>query len=260
MAKLASCPNGHFYDADRWEQCPYCGQPEHTVPIFPDRPEDEGKTAPLESDTGKTMPLDEGKTVPLQEEVMNKTQPLNDADMNKTQPLDDAGAGRTVPLVDVSASIRQSNWQPWLLRIALGVMAFGGLLAVFQCVQMVGRLYDKISYLWGNISYLWGNTWTHGLLIDIICCVVTCLCCVWCLRAKGAQPSFPLSVVLAAAGIGLALYGCNQFFRLVSWGELSFAKKLGATNFILINVLCLIAAILAWAAIFLYQRKMRKNS
>lgn len=246
MAKLASCPNGHFYDADRWEQCPYCGQPEHTVPIFPGRPEDEGKTAPLESDPGKTMPLDEGKTVPLQEEAMSKT-----------QPLDDAGAGRTVPLGEAPMSPpplrREADWQRRLLWIALGVMAFGGLLAVFQCVQVVGKRYDKISYLWGN-------AWTHGLLIDIICCVVTCLCCVWCLRAKGARPSFPLSVVLAAAGIGLALYGCNQFFRVVSWGELSFAKKLGATNFILINVLCLIAAILAWAAIFLYQRKMRKNS
>lgn len=46
MAKLTSCPNGHFYDGDRFDHCPYCAQPERTTPLFHDQPEDTARPPP----------------------------------------------------------------------------------------------------------------------------------------------------------------------------------------------------------------------
>lgn len=265
MAKLTSCPNGHFYDADRWEQCPYCGQPEHTVPIFPGRPEDEGKTTPLESDPGKTMPLDEGKTVPLQEEVMNKTQPLNGADMDKTQPLNDAGAGRTVPLDEAPTAPpplrREADWQRMLLLAAAGLAAASTLLSLIDMMIL------------GTLFWLW------PALADAVCCAAICLCCVWCVKTEGARPWPWLPIVLALVGIPAAFWALQRnylsavyyillipnrvlgTFRAVSLPQfLSFASKEGCLAHVLTRFASLAAAVLGPIAIFLYQRKMRKNS
>lgn len=254
MAKLASCPNGHFYDADRWEQCPYCGQPEHTVPIFPGRPEDEGKTAPLESDSGKTMPLDEGKTAPLQEEVMNKT-----------QPLDDTGAGRTVPLDETPMAPpplrREADWQRWLLLAAAGLAAA---CTLFSLIDMM---------ILGTLFWLW------PALADAVCCAAICLCCVWCIKTEGARPWPWLPIVLALVGIPTAFWALQRnylsavynilliphrvlgTFRAVSLPQfLSFASKEGCLGHVLTRLASLVAAVLGPIAIFLYQRKMRKNS
>lgn len=247
MAKLIQCPNGHFYDMERSPQCPYCGQSEAQRPMPPEDGADAGRTVPLREEA-----VD--KTVPLQEEAMNKTQPLNGTGMDKTQPLSGTGMGRTVPLADAGTPARQSNWQNRLLRISLDVTVFVGLLSVLGCVYFLWR--------WeGHTGELLATRWYREVLVSLACCVVTCLCCVWCLRTKGARPGFPLSIVLAAANIGLTLYEAEPWFRSISHFGLRrtfFLNKAGLIQAV-INILCLIAAILVWAAIFLYQRKQKQD-
>lgn len=288
MAKLTQCPNGHFYDMERSSQCPYCSQSEAQPPMPPDCPGEEeflarlaeresaaqargvtgdippvdgadaGKTVPLREETaGRTVPLQEevmNKTVPLQEEAMNKTQPLDGAGMDKTQPLSDAGMGRTVPLADAGTPARQSNWQNRLLRVSLDVTVFVGLLSVLGCVYFLWR--------WeGHTGELLATRWYREVLVSLACCVVTCLCCVGCLRTKGARPGFPLSIVLAAASIGLPLYGSEPWLRSISHFGLRrtfFLNKSGLIEAV-IKMFCLGAAILAWAAIFLYQKKQKQD-
>jgi len=58
MAKLTKCLNGHFYDAERFPQCPYCAG--------------QGGTAPLQNETvGRTVPLGNAGT-PVQRSASDR--------------------------------------------------------------------------------------------------------------------------------------------------------------------------------------------
>lgn len=244
MPKLVQCPNGHFYDAERSEQCPYCDRP--GIPMPPDCP---GREEFMRR-------LAEREAAERERGVTAEIPPVDGPAADKTVPLQEEGADKIQPLTDAGIPSRQSNWQLGLLRIALGIAVFGGLLAAFRSFQ-----YRAYGRAW-DIGFLWDHVLGRGLLVDVICCVVTCLCCIWFLRTKGARPGFPLSTVSAAANIGLALYGCNYFFRLISRFGLSKAVVILCEALIeaVTMLLCLIAAILAWAAISLYQYKQRRNS
>lgn len=131
MAKLTSCPNGHFYDADRFTTCPYCEQPEKQ-PILRDQPEDTGKTAPL-NDAGKTVPVND----------LGKTVPLNDA--GKTTPLTDKGS--TVPLSQLVALTHQDEAARKKLKTALIAACVGCVLLLISTLYFAGQVnhYRQLS-------------------------------------------------------------------------------------------------------------------
>lgn len=72
---LTRCENGHFYDADRFQSCPHCGQAEVTTPIS-------------ETDINVTVPLDpEGITyTPPQEPETGATIGIYDFGESKAEP------------------------------------------------------------------------------------------------------------------------------------------------------------------------------
>lgn len=123
MAKLTSCPNGHFYDADRFTTCPYCEQPEKQPPTFRDQPEDTGKTVPV-NDTGKTVPLD---------------------DAGKTTPLTDKGS--TVPLSQLVALTHQDEAARKKLKTALIAACAGCVLLLISTLYFAGQVnqYRQLS-------------------------------------------------------------------------------------------------------------------
>jgi len=89
---------------------------------------------------------------------------------------------------------------------------------------------------------------------------LTCLCCVWCLRSKGAKPRAPLSIILAAVNFLLVfLYCCLPLSRSIDFIGLERTLKsmfqFGGTSYAPAEFLCLLSTILAWRAIFLYQKK-----
>lgn len=88
MPNMQVCPNGHYYDSDRYPQCPYCKAPDSTLP--PSGGGEVGATMPLPKDFMQN--LDIGSTpapapVPSQAvPVMEKTMRLTPEDM-QTEPV-----------------------------------------------------------------------------------------------------------------------------------------------------------------------------
>lgn len=148
MPKLVQCPNGHFYDAERSEQCPYCDRP--GIPMPPDCPGREefmrrlAEREAAERERGVTaeIPPADGpaadKTVPLREEAADKTKPLDDAGTGRTQPLDDAGAGQTAPLTP-PAQQSEGGWQRMLLLATAGLAAACTLFSLLDLMRWLLR-------------------------------------------------------------------------------------------------------------------------
>ncbi len=102
MAKLTKCPNGHFYDAERSPQCPYCAAP--STPEPPPPPDGSVRTETLQEEAmNRTAPIQEetvGRTVPLQEETVGRTVPLQEDGIGRTMPLENAGTPVQKPAGD----------------------------------------------------------------------------------------------------------------------------------------------------------------
>lgn len=62
MANMTMCPNGHYYDGDRYSECPYC-KPGSNAAGFSAGPSDMGSTMPLNQDRGGRPSPDMEKTV-----------------------------------------------------------------------------------------------------------------------------------------------------------------------------------------------------
>lgn len=74
--QLKRCPNGHYYDPDKYSSCPYCGVQNLDIDIqktMPKQhvgmPQDVGKTQPRR-DVQNNAPADEGKTVAIVKEQL----------------------------------------------------------------------------------------------------------------------------------------------------------------------------------------------
>lgn len=141
MPKLVQCPNGHFYDAERSEQCPYCDRPNSPMP--PDCPGKEEfmrrlaeqEAARERGVTAEIPPVDgpaAGKTVPLREEGAGKTRPLDGAGTGRTQPLDEAPVAPPPPM-------RKAGWQRMLLLAAAGLAAACTLFSLLDLMRWLLR-------------------------------------------------------------------------------------------------------------------------
>lgn len=198
MANLAKCPQGHFYDADRFDHCPYCGQPKRTGPVFPGRPEDTGKTTPL-NDTGKTTPLyGSGKTTPLY-------------GSDRTTPLDDFGPrGHTpVPTGPAQLLYRLGGWQRALLMAAIAAMAICTLVVAWEGWQ--DFTFDSSNGFWDDEFVEFRHETATPLLLSAAGDGALLVCCVWLLRSRGEQPAPTAAIVSTAVAVGAAFYDMTLF-------------------------------------------------
>lgn len=142
MPKLVQCPNGHFYDAERSEQCPYCDSP--GIPMPPDCPGREefmrrlAEQEAAERERGVTAEIP-----PMDGPAADKTVPLQEEGADKTRPLDDAGTGRTMPLDKSSIAPppprRKTDWQRMLLLAAAGLAAACTLFSLLDLMRWLLR-------------------------------------------------------------------------------------------------------------------------
>lgn len=84
MPNMQICPNGHYFDSDRYPQCPYCKAPDSTLP--PVGSSEVGATVPLPKDylqnavpSAASAPSSAPSAAPVQE--MEKTMRLTPEDM-----------------------------------------------------------------------------------------------------------------------------------------------------------------------------------
>lgn len=141
MPKLVQCPNGHFYDAERSEQCPYCDSP--GIPMPPDCPGREEFMRRLAE--REAAARERGVTAeipPVDGPAADKTVPLQEEGADKTRPLDDAGTGRTMPLDKSSIAPppprRKTDWQRMLL-LAAGLAAACTLFSLLDLMRWLLR-------------------------------------------------------------------------------------------------------------------------
>ena len=112
-------------------------------------------------------------------------------------------------------------------------------------------------------------------LLNAADCAIICLCCVWCLKTRGARPWPWLSIVLMVAGIPLTLwalyrnylaghYGIlllpHRYFKTVSLPQfLSHAADKGCLLHVLTKLACVGMAALGPVSVLLYQLRRKKN-
>lgn len=92
MPNMQVCPNGHYYDSDRYPQCPYCKAPDSTLPSSGGG--EVGATMPLPKDFMQNLdigsapaPVPAPTPAPSQAvPVMEKTMRLTPEDM-QTEPV-----------------------------------------------------------------------------------------------------------------------------------------------------------------------------
>lgn len=137
MPKLVQCPNGHFYDAERSEQCPYCDSP--GIPMPPDCPGREefmrrlAEQEAAERERGVTAEIP-----PVDGPAADKTVPLHEEGADKTRPLDDTGTGQTAPLTP-QAQQSEGGWQRMLLLAAAGLAAACTLFSLLDLMRWLLR-------------------------------------------------------------------------------------------------------------------------
>lgn len=184
MANLAKCPQGHFYDRDRFDHCPYCGQPKRTGPVSPSRPEDTGKTTPLNG-TGKTTPL---------------------YGSDRTTPLDDFGPRGHTPTPTGLAQLlyRLGGWQRALLMAAIAAMAICTLVVAHEGWR--DFTFDSSNGFWSNEFVDYCHETAIPLLLSAAGDGALLVCCVWLLRSRGEQPAPAAAIVSTAVAVGAAFY------------------------------------------------------
>lgn len=117
MPKVTKCMNGHFYDADRYDSCPYCGNQQPIANSAPSEPvQDYAVTvAAVTPAYDAAMPTQPG---PQANPNMNRTMPvaqkadLNDdiADSQKTVAKFTTGANGRQPVVGWLVCIEGSHY------------------------------------------------------------------------------------------------------------------------------------------------------
>lgn len=233
MANLQKCPNGHFYNADTFPECPYCpaqprqqADPNKTVPLRSD-PLDPGKTAPLQNGQWGAFP-DPNKTAPAQ----NWQQPAQAGPVNKlTGPLAKAG-----------------GWRRLLAIVA----------AVVMLIYTVGTFSEGSRDLSEDDYDFWGNDFvemkhqsgTYELLSSAGAAAL-CVCAVYMLKTKGQKPPLAASVISAAvvvAGAYLWMNSSNTYFTTM-YGYRS--RGLGDFAFYMLPPL------LSLLALYLYQSERK---
>ncbi|MCM1298479.1 MAG: FHA domain-containing protein [Firmicutes bacterium] len=83
MPNMQVCPNGHYYDSDRYPQCPYCKAPDSTLPASGG---EIGATMPLPKDFMQSIESGSAPASAPAAPVMEKTVRLAPEDM-QTDPV-----------------------------------------------------------------------------------------------------------------------------------------------------------------------------
>lgn len=84
MPNMQVCPNGHYYDSDRYAQCPYCKAPDSTLPSAGGG--EIGATMPLPKDYLENIDKGAAPAPAASAPVMEKTMRLTPEDM-QTDPV-----------------------------------------------------------------------------------------------------------------------------------------------------------------------------
>lgn len=196
MAKLSKCPNGHFYNADIFPECPYC-------PSQPRQQADPNRTAPLRGD-----PPDPGRTAPLQNGQWgafpdpNKTAPAQNWQQPYQQPAQAGPVNKLVGLLD-----RIGGWRRLLAIAAAVVMLIYTVGTFSEGRQSVATEEDGF---WSSEYVAYRHEEGNDELIIAAASAALFLCAAAVVWTKGKSPA---AVAAAAAALAVIV------FMLFRWSD-----------------------------------------